>query len=69
MNETKKPPAPERAGLVVTNLIKLGGLVVAINEVFGHAELRPGAIGLAALMMAGAQSLESFLSAFFGSKK
>lgn len=57
---------PERAGLVVTNLIKLGGVAVVINEVFIEAAIRTEAIGVAALMMAGAQSLETFLTSFFG---
>lgn len=61
--------SPERIGLVITNLTKLGGIVIALNEVFSRNDLRPGAIGIAALMMAGAQSLESFLTSFFGSQK
>ncbi len=68
--EPLPPRAPaERAGLVVTNLIKLGGLIVAINEALIEPTLRPGALGLAALMMAGAQSLEAFLTSFFGSRR
>lgn len=62
-----RPPSPtERAGFVVTNLIKLGGLFVVLNEVFVENELRPQALAVAALMMAGAQSLESFFQNFFG---
>lgn len=56
----------EMVGILVTNLIKLGGLVIAIDEVLGHDVIRPGALGIAALMMAGAQSLETFLTSFFG---
>lgn len=62
----RRSSASEVLGLIVTNAIKLGGLAVGLNEVFAHNELRTGALALAALMMAGAQSLESFLAAFFG---
>lgn len=68
MPEPQQKPEP-RFGLVVTNLIKLGGLIVALNEVLGHEVIRPGALGIAALMMAGAQSLETFMSSFFGGPK
>lgn len=60
---------PFLPGLIVTNLIKLGGLVVALNEALIEPAIRPGALGIAALMMAGAQSLETFLTAFFGAGK
>lgn len=59
----------EKWGLIVTNVVKLGGLIVALNEALVEPVIRPGAIAIAALMMAGAQSLESFLAAFFGTKK
>lgn len=62
-------PVSERSTLIVTNLIKLGGLAVALNEVFVKPEIRSGGIALAALMMAGAQSLETFLTSFFGGGK
>jgi hypothetical protein len=55
-----------RLNLVVTNVIKLGGLAVAINEALLEPELRPIIIALAAVMMAGAQTWESFFSSFFG---
>jgi hypothetical protein len=55
-----------RASLVVTNLIKLGGLAL----VFHDALTKPpgvdfGVIGLAAFMMAGATGLETFIQGFF----
>lgn len=58
-----------RTGLWITNTIKLAGVVVAVNEALVEPTLRPGAIALAALMLAGAQSLESFITAFFGSQQ
>lgn len=57
----------ERAGLVVMNIIKLSGVAVVMNEVFARPEIRPSALAVAALMMAGAQSVETFFAAFFGS--
>lgn len=59
----------QRFGLIVTNLIKLGGLVVALNEALAEPTIRPGSLAIAALMMAGAQSLETFLASFFGGGK
>ena len=61
---SRQPPAEgpvERFGLVVTNLIKLGGLVF----VFTH-ELTPEALGLAAFMLAGAQGIEQLFKGVFG---
>lgn len=58
----------ETATLVVTNLTKLAGLIVALFEVLGREEIRPGALAIAALMMAGAQSLDTFFKSFFGGK-
>lgn len=59
-----------KSALIVTNLIKLGGLVVALNEVLIRSgDLRPGALAIAALMMAGAQSLETFIGSFFDTKR
>lgn len=67
---SQPPPDPaERLGLVVINLIKLGGLAVVLNEVFVQPELRTKALAVAALMMAGATSLESFFEHFFGGGK
>jgi hypothetical protein len=57
--------------LIVTNLIKLGGLVVGVHEIFVHSA-SPNAIVLAysALMMAGGQASETavlgFIERFFG---
>lgn len=67
--EERERPVSDRSTLIVTNLIKLGGLLVALNEVFLKPEIRSGGIALAALMMAGAQSLETFLTSFFGGGK
>lgn len=53
---------------VVTNAIKLGGLVIAINEALIRTELRPAGLAVAGFMMAGAQGIESFLNAFFARK-
>jgi hypothetical protein len=55
-----------RAGLVITNLTKLAGLVIVVNEALLEPVLRPQVVGIAALMMAGAQGLETFLRSFFG---
>jgi hypothetical protein len=59
-------PIPGQVGLIITNLTKLAGLVVVVNEALFEPVLRPEVIGIAALMMAGAQGLESFLRSFFG---
>jgi hypothetical protein len=59
----------ERVTFVVTNLIKLGGLAVVINEAFVEPLIRSEALMVAAIMMAGAQSLETFFHSFFGSKR
>jgi hypothetical protein len=53
-------------GLLITNLIKLGGLGVAINEALLRSEARSVALGLAAFMMAGAQGVETVLDKLFG---
>ena len=60
-----QPSRSEQAGFLVTNTIKLGGLAIALIEVLARPEIRPGALAISALMMAGAQSLESFFQAFF----
>ena len=64
------PEYPKRkvfdTSIFLANAIKLGGLGVAINELLIRSELRPGALAIAAFMMAGAQGLESFLQAFLG---
>lgn len=55
-----------RTGFLVTNLIKLGGLAIAINEVLLRSELRPVALGVAAFMMAGAQGIETLFDRLLG---
>jgi hypothetical protein len=50
-----------RGALALTNLTKLAGLVVAVNEAVLRTELRPSVIALAAFMMAGAQVSETLL--------
>lgn len=62
----RDPTNPGQVGLVITNLTKLAGLVVVVNEALFEPVLRPEVIGIAALMMAGAQGLETFLRSFFG---
>lgn len=52
-----------RTTLIVTNVIKLAGLVVAINELVLRSDLRPLSAGIAVFMMAGAQVSESVLLA------
>jgi hypothetical protein len=69
------PPSPTRqqssargvwAVTVITNLIKLAGLAVAVNEAMLRAELRPSALGVAAFMMAGAQGFEQLIGGLLG---
>lgn len=52
--------------LIVSNLARLVGIVIAVSEVFGHTEIRGSAMAIAALFFAGAQGLEAFLQ---GGKK
>lgn len=62
-----EPTAGERAGFVITNLIKLGGLVLVMHDAFTDPSgVDPGTLAIAAFMMAGAQGLDSFFQAFFG---
>jgi hypothetical protein len=67
-SDKRSSSTSELVPLVVTNLIKLGGLVVVLHEAF-RPEIRPGALGIAALMMAGAIPIETFLRSFFGGGK
>jgi hypothetical protein len=68
------PPSPpnrdprDRLGNFVSQAVRLGGLVVVLNEIFTQDTLRPAALAIAALMIAGAQGLEQFLRSFFGDK-
>lgn len=48
---------------MVTNAIKLSGLILAVHEVLFHATLRPVVLGEAAFMMAGARFSEQVLLA------
>lgn len=47
--------------LVVTNLIKLGGLAGAVNEMLFRSELRPLAVALCGVMLLGAQLSEDLM--------
>lgn len=67
MARSRQPQREERIGLVVTNLIKLVGAAIALNEVFIEPAIRETALGVAALFVAGGQSLETFFMVFFGS--
>lgn len=63
-SRSSNPGAPARGlALVVTNLTKIGGLVVALNELILRPDFRPGAAAIAAFMMAGAQVSETALIA------
>lgn len=54
----------------ITNLIRVGGLLIALNEAFfGTSPHDPLPFGIAAFMMAGAQALDSLFPAVFGGKK
>jgi hypothetical protein len=60
-----EPGQPQKAargvGLFLTNLTKLAGLVVAVNEALLRAEIRPVSLAVAAFMMSGAQGIETLL--------
>lgn len=64
--KTQQSKSGERFGLVLTNATKLAGIIVAVHEALLVEHVRAAVLGIAALMMAGAQSLESSLVAFFG---
>lgn len=67
-NEPQPSGRTARAiGLVVTNATKLAGVAIALNEAFAHPQPRPTLVGVAALMIAGAQGVERFLDKLFGS--
>jgi hypothetical protein len=53
-------------GLAITNLTKIAGVVVTVNETLIRTELRPIALAVAALMIAGAQGLETVLDKLLG---
>jgi hypothetical protein len=50
--------------LLITNVTKLAGLAIAINEALVRSELRPAALAVAGLMMIGAQGSETVLTGF-----
>lgn len=56
--------------LVITNVTKLVGAAVVINETMIRSELRPSALAVASLMMLGAQVSEDMIlkaiDRFFG---
>jgi hypothetical protein len=60
-------PAQQRqrnATLVVTNLTKIVGLVIAFNEALLRTDQRPLVLGVAAFAMTGAQLSETVVLAF-----
>lgn len=66
MNDHQEPGLG-RISSVVTNLIKLGGLVLVFHDAFTDPPgLDPATLAVAAFMMAGAQGIDSFLQNFFG---
>lgn len=67
--EPRRQPAQQRARgftLLVSNVARLAGVVVTINETLLRPDLRPIALAVAALMIAGAQGLESFVEKLLG---
>ena len=70
MTTEQKTTSGERFSLVVTNLIKLGGLAVVFWELGTHGEeIRGSVLALAAFMLAGAQSIEALLRGVIGQGK
>ena len=68
-NPERRSGAAEQTSFVVTNLIKLGGLVLVFHDAFTPPPgIDPVTLGGAAFMMAGAQGLDSFFRAFFGTE-
>lgn len=67
-------PGPDQDGfwegvsLGVTNLIKVGGLVAAMNELLQDGPLDTKRVALIGVMLAGTQGIENFLKGVFGSK-
>lgn len=59
-----RPQSSQKArgfGLLVTNVTKLAGVVIALDETLIRTEPRSVALAVAALMIAGAQGLESIV--------
>lgn len=52
-------PAIRRGTLLLSNVTKLAGVAIVINESLLRTNLRPSALAVAAFMMAGAQVSES----------
>lgn len=55
-----------RGVLVVTNMIRLGGLALAMKAGFAPTTQSGVEFGVAVFMMAGATGIESFARSFFG---
>lgn len=58
----------EGVSLAVTNLIKLGGLIGAMNELLIEEVVDPKKLAFIAVMLAGAQGIENFLKGVFQQK-
>ena len=71
VEESKSRAAPVARGstLLVTNLVKLAGLVIALNEMIVREELRASAVAVAAFMMAGATGLDNIVGNLLGGGK
>lgn len=63
--QDRRSPA-QAFGILITNLIKAGGLAVAVNESLLRTELRPSVLAIAAFMMAGATGAETLIDKLFG---
>lgn len=55
-----------QAGDIVTRATHLLGAVIVANETLVRAELRPAALAMAALLLAGVQGLDSLLDRLIG---
>jgi hypothetical protein len=70
MGPEPQPPSEGRfarlIALTVTNVTKLAGVVIAFNEALLRTELRPIAMGVAAIMIAGARAVEQVVERLFG---
>jgi hypothetical protein len=62
---TAPPVGGARAAYAVTNLIKLAGIAIALNEALIRADGRPVAFAIAAFMLAGAQNLDTLIDRVF----
>ena len=61
-------PSAQRAGYIVTNCIKLAGLILAVNDA-ADSQLEPVNLALYAFMRAGANGIETFIDRFFSGPK